>query len=213
MKTVALLIASSMAFFAPNALLAASFTLLSNAVTHPTIGCGGAVVQTPQPGTQFADPLLTLPNSAISFYAKAASLNATWLSTLDCTATGLTHVLIPGAPNAPMSADENTVYSSTNWSGYQINNTAQYVQSGWTIPTVVNPPLMNRYSTTGYDSSTWTGIGGGEPNGPLPLIQSGSTQQLSATNVATYYFWYEIVGGPSDTRSEIKISNPPRGTR
>ena len=179
-------------------------TSLENALEHPTIGCGGAVVQTPRPGTQFADPLLTAPKSAISFYAKAASLNATWLSTLDCTATGRTHVLIPAAPNAPTSGDENTAYISLNWSGYQINNTAQFVQSGWTIPTVVNPPLLNRYSTTGYASSTWAGIGGGV-GGADPLIQSGSAQDLSASNVATYYFWYEIVPG----LGEIKINNHP----
>lgn len=72
---------------------------------------------------------------------------------------------------------------------------------------VVNPPRGDGYSTTGYYSATWTGIGGGLYTGN-PLIQAGSDQNLSAIGVATYYFWYEIVGGPSDTLDEIRVSSP-----
>ena len=77
------------------------FTSLENAIAHPTIGCGGAVVLTPQPGTQFADPLQNTPGSVTSFYAKAASLNMTWVSTLTCTHTGITHQLGAPGPDVP----------------------------------------------------------------------------------------------------------------
>jgi hypothetical protein len=88
---------------------------------------------------------------------------------------------------------------------YQINQTAQYAQSGWTIPVVVRP--KPGYSQSGYYSSIWTGIGGGFNAGSGALIQAGSTQDISPTGATSYYFWYEIVGGTGDTGSEVKVSN------
>jgi hypothetical protein len=185
------------------------FTSLENAVTHPTVGCDGAVVQTPQPGTQFADPLRSTPSSAISFYAKAASLHVTWLSTMGCIHTGATHMPTPASPPDLLDApDSDTIIESSNWSGYEIGNIAQFVQSGWIIPSVAKP-IPGGYTTSGlYDSSIWTGLGGAL-SAADPLIQAGSTQQITTTGVTTYYFWYEVVGGPHPTPGEVRIGDPP----
>ncbi|MGB8379611.1 MAG: G1 family glutamic endopeptidase [Rhodanobacteraceae bacterium] len=184
------------------------FTALADGIRHPTQGCDGAVVLTPRPGTQFADPLGSHPESATSFFAKAASLHVHWASTVTCTHTGLTHRRLPD-PNGP--DPDTTVQVQSAYSGYQIDNLSHYVQSGWTVPTVVNPPIGYRYSTTGYASSTWAGMGGGHYHytSDLPLIQAGTTQKLSASNVATYYFWYEIVGGSDDTYDEVRPVGAP----
>ncbi|HET9661282.1 MAG TPA: G1 family glutamic endopeptidase [Thermomicrobiales bacterium] len=150
-----------------------------------------------------------MPESAISFYAKAASLDMTWAATLHCKHTGIVHW--PGAATGRSGESiETTHIINPSWSGYQIDNLAHYVQSGWTIPTVVNPPIGHRYSTSGYASSIWAGMGGGTSNllADRPLIQAGSSQYLSAANVASYYFWYEIVGGSAGTSSEIQVGSP-----
>jgi hypothetical protein len=192
------------------------YTALEDGIPHATVGCDGARVLTPRPGTQFADPVGAMPESAISFYAKAASLDVTWASTLHCNHTGLVHWPMGDTDERSASAIESarsgavidTIQDSTAWSGYQINNLAHYVQSGWTIPTVVNPPIGHHYSTTGYASSIWDGMGGGSHDyiTDLPLIQAGSTQTLSSTGVASYYFWYEIVGGSAPTSGEMQIA-------
>lgn len=91
------------------------FTPLENGIPHPTFGCDGAVVVTPQPGTQFADPLGSVPASATSFYAKAARLHMTWVSTMECTPTGITHQLVPAGQAAPPPDDPNSFYASDNW--------------------------------------------------------------------------------------------------
>ena len=188
--------------------LSVNFTSLENAIQHATTGCGGAVVQTPRPGTQFLDPIGGASSSATSFFAEAARRNVTWQSTMDCTHTNHRHVLIPSASDIKNAGLTNGVNSqiSDNWSGYQIGNTAQYVQTGYIVPTVVTP--SPRYSTTGYDSSTWSGIGGGFGANASPLIQSGTTQKLLTDGTASYYFWYEIVGGTSDTGTEMQIGSP-----
>ncbi len=99
-------------------------------------------------------------------------------------------------------------YTSNNWSGYQISNTAQYTQAGWTIPTVALP--RPGYASDGkYYSTTWTGIGGGfGTSGYDPLIQAGSEQDAFSGGNRIYYFWYAIVGGDADTNGEVQISPP-----
>ncbi len=187
------------------------FTALADGIPHPTVGCDGARVLTPRPGTQFADPIQDLPESVTSFYAKAANLDVTWADSIHCSHSGIVHWPGESAPDGGGGESIDTVHVNTAWSGYQIDNLAHYVQSGWTIPTVVNPPIGHRYSTSGYDSSIWAGMGGGHYNYPsdLPLIQAGSSQYLSAYPVtATYYFWYEIVGGSAPTPGEVQVSPP-----
>lgn len=209
MKTVSLLLASCVILLGSDALFAASPTLLSsgNAIMHATHGCGGAVVLTPQPGTQFSMSGTDAPDS---FYGKAARRGVTWASTMDCTSTGRTHALVPSSASPIVASTTpgmgtsglNEGHVSSNWSGYQINNVARLVQAGWTVPAVINPHPS--YSTSGYYSSTWSGIGGGFNSGNGPLIQSGSTQDIYGAT-ASYYFWYEIVGGPSQTAGEQRI--------
>ncbi|MBS0569709.1 MAG: hypothetical protein JSS28_03815 [Proteobacteria bacterium] len=171
---------------------------------YPTSGCGGAVLQVPLPGKQLVPQTAGIPVSATSFYGRAAARHATWLTSLQCTHTGITHELKPSTEGMD-TVGINNGYVSGNWSGYQISNTAQYTQSGWTIPAVVKP--NPGYSSTGYYSSTWTGIGGGFNAGSGPLIQAGSSQQYYSTG-SVYYFWHEIVGGSTDTGGEVHAFMP-----
>jgi hypothetical protein len=193
------------------------YTALQDGIPHPTDGCGGALIVTPRPGTQFADPIGGTPESVTAFYAKAARLDMTWASAAHCIHTGLVHwpASNPGrdgtnAVDRGRSSDVvETIQTGTAWAGYQINNLSHYVQSGWTIPTVTNPPPGHHYSNNGYFSSIWAGMGGGSGSSPsdLPLLQAGSTQNI-AGSTTTYYFWYEIVGGSADTGSEMQVSVP-----
>ncbi|MFT3792622.1 MAG: G1 family endopeptidase [Rudaea sp.] len=160
-------------------------------------------MRTPKPGTQFAPSTISMSQDAESFYAKAARLNVTWLDHMECQSTGIVHGRISSGTAYSSVTDS---YLSGNWSGYQISNSSRYVQSGWVVPTVTVP--SPGYSSIGYYSSVWPGIGGGYGSGSAPLIQSGSTQDISASGVTSYYFWYEIVGGPTDTGSEVKITSP-----
>lgn len=176
--------------------------IFGTVLEYPTSGCDGAVLIVPLPGQQLLPKSGFISSSAASFYGQAAARHVQWLTSMQCTSTGITHVLVPAQENATAGAI-NSGYTSHNWSGYQISNTAQYAQAGWTIPTVVQP---NPGYSSAYYSSTWAGIGGGFNAGSGPLIQSGSTQDL-AGSTGTYYFWWEVVGGPTDTGGEKKVSN------
>lgn len=202
----ALYIQATHATDAVNATTAANFTALADAIEHATTGCGAAVVRTPRPGTQFADPLSASGGATESFFAQAARQNVTWASSVSCTSTGRTHALVPASPGKVNSVISSGLVSD-NWSGYQIANTAQYAQAGWTVPQVVLPHPT--YSTTGYFSSVWSGIGGGYGANNGPLIQSGTEQDFDDPTLppgANYYFWYEIVGGSNDTGGERQVS-------
>ena len=168
-------------------------------------------MQVPLSGQQLLPKAGLVPSTSVSFYGQAAALHVKWLTTLQCTHTGITHELVP-ASGAANTTDIGNGYISSNWSGYQISNTAQFAQSGWTIPTVVkpNPGYGTGAGLNGYYSSTWTGIGGGVNAGSGPLIQSGSAQDFVA-NAATYYFWYEVVSGPTDTGGEIQLCTQGSG--
>lgn len=163
---------------------------------------------TPAPGTQFADPVGSVPPGMVSFFEQAARRNVTWLSSMHCIKTGHGHVFIPG-PESDGSGLQNGVNQgiSGNWSGYELGRTARYVQAGWTIPTVSKPPI-GAYSPapSKYYSSAWSGIGGSS-SAQLPLIQSGTEHDVSSSGVASYNFWYEIYGGSADTGGEIVITD------
>jgi Peptidase A4 family len=207
----------AVALFAAQPASAAASTAVPapSAIAHASTGCGGAVVHTPQPGTALTAQSLGLPAIAGSFYAEAASHHVTWLSSLTCTSRPITHPLTPAAatPRAASTTSQaastgrsNTIDSS-NWSGYQINQTVQYVQSGWTVPTVTRP--VPAYSSSGaYYSSIWAGIGGGFNAGSGALIQAGTSQDILSNGATSDYAWYEIVGGTGDTGSEREISLP-----
>ena len=137
-------------------------------------------------------------------FGMAASRHATWLTTVSCRRTGIRHVARLGQAGA--NAMTNGLVS-TNWSGYQVSRPANYSQAGWTVPAVRRP--VPGYSSIGYYSSTWAGIGGGFNAGNGALIQAGTTQDVSSTGATTYYAWYEIVGGTGDTGSEVRITNLP----
>jgi hypothetical protein len=192
------------------------------AVVHDAPGCAGVKVLTPKPGTAATAAAMGMTANADGFYARAAASHAMWLPTMSCTTTARTHALksASGASGASATsaasgartgagtaAIRNTNFISSNWSGYQITQTAQYAQSGWTVPTVSLP--SPGYSGSGYYSSTWSGIGGGFNAGSGALIQSGTAQDISASGQTSYYAWYEIVGGTHDTGGEVRINNLP----
>jgi hypothetical protein len=169
--------------------LIAGVTTATAAATPVGSGCAsarGAVVPT-------AADAAASPNGML---AEALHRHVTWLTTLSCTATGIRHD--PKVVNGLVSS---------NWSGYQVTQHANYAQAGWTVPTVTAP--VPGYSTRGYYSSTWAGIGGGFNAGSGALIQAGTTQDVAANGATTYYAWYEIVGGTGDTGSEQRINNLP----
>lgn len=198
----ALTLAAAQPAFATPGPTATATSTPTGAVTHATSSaCADATVLTPQAGTVATAQSMGMTAGAEGFYARAAASHATWLSTMSCTKTGRTHALRP----AVGSAISNAGLVSSNWSGYQINKTAQYVQSGWTVPTVTRP--NPGYSTNGYYSSTWSGIGGGFNAGSGALIQSGTAQDVAANGTTSYYAWYEIVGGTHDTGGEVRINN------
>jgi hypothetical protein len=189
------------------------FTLLTDAIVHQTSGCGGAIVRTPAPGTQFAGPTLHGPQGVVAFYEQAARRNAKWLATMHCTPNGLTHIRLPppardGSEQRVRDGVNNGVW--TNWSGFSQGHTALYVQACWTVPTVAKPPA-GAYGNPGpskYYSSTWSGIGGSSAY-EVPLIQSGTEQDITSGlgSVASYSFWYEVVGGPADTGTARTVDN------
>jgi hypothetical protein len=168
-------------------LLALGTATTANAAAQDASSCVGAVVAPPPATTRSG------------VFADAIGGHATWLTTLSCTDTGRTHALEP--------AGQTNNLASTNWSGYQVNQSAGYAQGGWTVPTV-NAPVPG-YSSIGYYSSTWAGIGGGFNAGGGALIQAGTAQSISNTGVTSYYAWYEIVGGTGDTHHEVRINNLP----
>lgn len=183
---------------------------VEGSMAHAAPGCAGVTVLTPRNGSAATARAMGMTAAADGFYARAAASHATWLSTMSCTKTSRTHALKPAtaaATAASGAAPRNAGFVSSNWSGYQVNSTAQYVQSGWTVPTVTRP--VPGYSTTGYYSSTWSGIGGGFNAGNGALIQSGTSQDISASGQTSYYAWYEIVGGTHDTGGEVRINNLP----
>ncbi len=160
--------------------------------------CPGAHVLTGQQA-------LASPLGSSSLFIRAKAQHVQWLSSLSCVSTGRSHGFQPSSSSAARQTI-NTI-NSGNWSGYQVNQPARFVQSGWNVPTVVSP--SPGYSSIGYYSSTWAGIGGGFNGGSGALIQGGTTQDVSASGVASYYAWYEIVNGTGDTHGEQKISNLP----
>jgi hypothetical protein len=178
------------------------FTDLRDAIQHPTSGCGNFVLDTPRPGTQFANPLAHVPGSVEPFFAKAARLHVKWQSSVTCRETDLRHYGQPLCPPPGVALP-----NSCNWSGYEVFNTAQYVQTGYTVPTVSTPRPQYDSGFDGYKSSAWAGIGAA-PNAGTPLIQSGTEHDQDVNGAATYFFWYEIVGGQGDTGHAIQYGPP-----
>jgi len=165
---------------------------------------------TPAPGTQFANPVANVPQGVTPFFELAARRNVTWLSEMHCAKSALNHALVP-APTAGGSSSgvQNSVSQgvSGNWSGYLQPHTAQYIQAGWTVPSVIKPPTgAYSGSPSKYYSSAWAGIGGSSSS-QLPLIQSGTEHDITPGGVVSYSFWYQVYGGTTDTGSSITVTN------
>jgi hypothetical protein len=182
-----------------------AITGIANAIQHATTGCDGAVVFTPQPGTQFFPLTINMPEGGQSFYAKAAQRNVKWLDTMSCIPTK-SHAKI--SRRSQFSAASFS-YLGNNWSGYQINQTAQFVQAGWVVPRVTLPSVnYANYNSNAYeyDAAVWPGIGGGY-NGTLPLVQSGTDSFIDVNNTDQYYFWWQVFDGTAAGNHGNQISN------
>jgi hypothetical protein len=82
--------------------------------------------------------------------------------------------------------------TSTNWSGYAVQSSAgsvSAVSGSWIVPTI---------TSTGY-SAVWVGIDG---------YQSSTVEQIGTEQDAggTYYAWYEMYPGASQTITSLSIS-------
>jgi hypothetical protein len=176
------------------------------APTSAQAGISAAAVDSCGVHVQTGQQALASAAGSTELFQRAKAQHVQWLTSMSCVNTGRTHTL--QASTSSTARPVNTVYSS-NWSGYQINKAALYAQTGWNVPTVVAP--NPGYSTRGYWSTTWSGIGGGFNGGSGALIQSGTAQDVSQSGVASYYAWYEIVnpGGVGDTGGEVKVTNLP----
>jgi Peptidase A4 family len=98
---------------------------------------------------------------------------------------------------------------SDNWSGYNqgvLDSGKPFtsISGQWVVPTATQ-------HTAGQaeDSATWIGIGGGCVNSSCDasdstLIQAGTEQDVSASGVASYDAWYEIIPAP-ETESTITV--------
>ncbi len=184
----------------------AAVTSMENAVPHATNGCNGALVYTPQPGTQFFPVTVNMPQGGEAFYAQAARRNVRWLETMTCKPTQ-THASISNSHAATSYSSYSAV--GNNWSGYQISNTAQYVQAGWFVPQVTLPsPGYADYNISKfeYDAAVWPGIGGGF-GGTLPLIQSGTDSYIDINGTDIYYFWWQIYDGTPRTFDGTEITD------
>jgi hypothetical protein len=98
---------------------------------------------------------------------------------------------------------------SSNWSGYNqgvLDSATPYSSIGgqWVIPTATQ-----HTAGEAEDSATWIGIGGGCLNSTCSatdstLIQAGTEQDVSASGVASYDAWYEIIPAP-EIQSTITV--------
>jgi hypothetical protein len=199
-------IAATVAAQAPAADAAGSSLTSSTAsvTVHAAAGCAGTVVRAPRAGQPMTAAEADAPAALDGFFAKAAKHHVTWLSSMTCGTSSVIHRLRPAAG---AHGTANTTIQSGNWSGYQVTEpNVQVAQAGWTIPAVTVPNPS--YSTNGtYASSTWAGIGGGFNSGSGALVQAGVSSDIAVGGAASYYPWYEIVGGTGDTGHEVPVTN------
>jgi hypothetical protein len=187
-----------------------------DAIAHPSDGCAGAVVLTPRQGTQFAHTASPHSASARSFYEIAADTNVEWLSEMVCGIDDMPHAMTKSSQEGIESTPGLfTTYYTYNWSGYELDHTALYMQGLYTEPSVSAPYPGYAPAGYGYASSIWAGMGGGEAALTSILMQSGTTQLTMAnTSVCpgssvTHFFWYEIYRGPAGMSGARPICNMP----
>lgn len=137
--------------------------------------------------------------------AKANQQHARWLTTLTCHAR--TPILPDKAPKKTWNNLQPAYVPSTssNWAGYAAETTAPTnAQATWVVPNVSSNGIDPAYS------SIWPGIGGipQVAGGAGELIQAGTEQNVSASEIPTDYFWFEIY--PDENQEEITnlIPNP-----
>src|ERR1022692_340370 len=82
----------------------------------------------------------------------------------------------------------------SNWAG-AVLTTGVWAQvlGSWQVPTITKPtePAVVDEGFTGWEMSTWVGLGGYLPNGSNNLLQVGVTQQLVKSGGWGCFPWYE----------------------
>lgn len=161
---------------------AAASSPASAVIAHHTTSCGRAMtVYTPRtPSAALPGAALGLPSGPHSVLGIASQWHVRWLSTVTCKARPA-----PRIPKPKPVPGRATTNDFLNWAGYENSiSSPNYVQASWQIPTVC-------CNYNGPDkSSIWPGIGDGNTKG-TDLIQTGTEQDVSTSNTASYYFWYE----------------------
>jgi hypothetical protein len=112
-------------------------------------------------------------------------------------------------PSPHLSANAN---QSSNWFGYgqgaleEGSTLFNSITGDWTIPSA-----SQHTAGQAEASSDWIGIGGGCIDAGCTasdstLIQTGTEQDVSATGVASYDAWYELVPAPSLQISSMTVA-------
>jgi hypothetical protein len=90
---------------------------------------------------------------------------------------------------------------SSNWAGYAVSGTTFSTVSGmWTQPAVD----CSSSAGTQASSAFWVGLGGNS-EASTALEQAGTEVDCSATGVATYSTWYELVPAAS-VKTPLKVA-------
>jgi hypothetical protein len=99
----------------------------------------------------------------------------------------------------------NDVVSSTNWSGYAVEATAQFTQASgtWTQPTASCTTSGSTYG------SFWVGIDGYSSNS---VEQLGTDSDCASKGQPSYYAWYEMYPAPSVSLSTTSYPVHPGDT-
>ncbi len=149
--------------------------------------------------------LIGVPASS-PFISAAASRHVRWVS-ISCVSRPDRTPLPPRArsPRIPDVACPTTG-CSRNWSGHQGSlSKPNSAIADWKVPSSGDP-----VGITSTYSSTWPGIGQGTGKSTDELIQDGTEQDASCSNILhgtcqgfghTYYFWFEMF--PDESQLEV----------
>lgn len=103
-------------------------------------------------------------------------------------------------PTALVAGKKNASFTSFNWDGYAVNNTAntnttsfKSVSATWVQPAVT-------CNASGSFGSTWVGLDGWLP-ASVSVEQGGSSAECGDTTTASYFLWWEMFpsNGEQDT--------------
>jgi hypothetical protein len=168
-----------------------------------THGCGNVKLYEPNQNQFTAQQVGFNPKSIPlrqNILNKMAGKQVHYLTSLDCKPGSAHHTL--STPARPAPATPSTLSTSTNWSGYDVDQNTYAVAQTW-----VQPGLDDGNSGAMVDTSIWPGIGG---ESGQPLVQDGTEIHGTCTGNGgcdyqqSPYFWLEIV---PDDPTELEVVN------